>query len=543
MPHPSRFILPAILVVAAAAMLGAALRTSTTFDEIVLVGAGVRGIATGEWNLAQDQPPLMPLLYGAAVSASRPRRPPEAGETWDYDARWRYARTLFWGMGNDPVELAFLARLVGVALALTLVVAVWGFTRGAAGEGAALLAAALTAFLPDVLAHGAVAYNDLPLALAFFVAVWAVDAWVRDPDPRRGALAGAAAALALGVKFSAIALAPAVVGLVAAEALSRRDRRGWGRALAVSGAAALAALYVVTVAIYGFDPTLRGLRFGFWMTVIHAAQGHPAPAFLLGRTSATGWWWYFPVSFFLKTPAALHLLGLAALVAYVGSARGRGRALLASPLRAPLVGLVVFGVFLLRAHLDIGFRYALPALPFVTVLVAAGVACLWRRSGRRVRLALLVLVVLDMGSTLSAYPWFLAYASEWIGPRRGAWRVLADSSLDWGQGLLELRRWMDEEHVAAVNLSYFGSAPPAGYGIRYRGLPSFLPLYPADTAPKGNEPRWTVISATDLHGLYFPGHDPYAAYRDRVPDRVLAGVFLVYREDGTPEVGDAGVPP
>ena len=540
MPRPSRALLALVLLVAAAAMTGAALRSSTTFDEIVLVAAGARGVATGRWDLATDQPPLMPGLYGVPVVAAGAELPPETGEAWDYDGRWRYARALFWGSGNDPVRVALAARLVGIALALALILAVWAFTRSVAGEGAALLAAALTAFLPDVLAHGAVAYNDLPMALAFFLAVWALDAAVRAPGPGRGALAGLAVAGAFGVKYSALALGPVAVALLAAEAGARGRDRAWWRATAGAAAAGVAAFYLANVALYGLDPALAGLRYGFWMTVLHASEGHPAPAWLLGRSSATGWWWYFPVSFLLKTPAAFHLLGVAALVAYLRGDHHLDRALLRSRLRGPVVGLLVFGLFLLRARLNIGFRYALPALPLVAVLVAVGAARLWQGSGGRVRLGLALLVLLHVGSTLHVYPWFLAYTSEWAGPPRAAWRVVGDSSLDWGQGLLELRRWMEEEGVEAVNLGYFGSAPPEGYGIRYVALPSFLALRPERTAPPGARPAWTVVSATHLPGTYFPGEDPYAAYRGRTPERVLAGSLHVYREEGAPEVSGAG---
>ena len=117
----------------------------------------------------------------------------------------------------------------------------------------------------------------------------------------------------------------------------------------------------------------------------------------------------------------------------------------------------------------------------------------------------------------------------WAGGRDRAHRVLVDSSLDWGQGLLELRGFMAREGVERVRLSYFGSAMPEAYGIDYVPLPSFFRL--EGGTPSASPPRFTVISATTLHGLYLQGHDPFAAYRGRTPDRVLGHTMFVY-DDG-----------
>ena len=61
---------------------------------------------------------------------------------------------------------------------------------------AALLAATLVALLPDMLAHAGIAYNDVPLAFAVLAGIYALDAMVREPTPRRVAIAALAFALA-----------------------------------------------------------------------------------------------------------------------------------------------------------------------------------------------------------------------------------------------------------------------------------------------------------------------------------------------------------
>ena len=99
-----------LTVIAAAALTAAVLphmgagHTSATFDEIILVSGGLRGIEEQHWDMITDQSPLMMYAYGLAASSARAVRPTEDRE-WLFDDRWDYARELFFRLGNDPTEL------------------------------------------------------------------------------------------------------------------------------------------------------------------------------------------------------------------------------------------------------------------------------------------------------------------------------------------------------------------------------------------------------------------------------------------------------
>src|SRR5919201_3193392 len=209
-------LLLGLLVCAFAAITIAAMRhTSTTFDEILLPAAGARGFVTGRFDLVTDHPPLLQYAYGLPVYLSRPHYPAENNaRPWRYIHRYEYARAFFWKSGNDPEHVAFLARLVGVLSGVLLIVATFLVTRATFGPHIAIVAAALVAFVPDVLAHSGVSYNDVPLALVILLAAWALDTAVRKPVLSRIVVAAIATALALGVKFSAIVLGPIAVLLL-----------------------------------------------------------------------------------------------------------------------------------------------------------------------------------------------------------------------------------------------------------------------------------------------------------------------------------------
>jgi len=249
-------------------------------------------------------------------------------------------------------------------------------------------------------------------------------------------------------------------------------------------------------------------------------------AFLLGSTSVTGWWYFFPVAFLFKTSAGLHiLLGISAL-GLTSAIRARPASLLSSRLRAPAVGILVFGALLLRSDLNIGFRYALPLLPLLCIIMAVGVARAWPQAHRLVRAATVGAVILAGAHVASYYPWFLSYISEYGPGREENYTVLVDSSLDWGQGLLDLRTFMRREGIESVYLSYFGSALPGGYGISFVPLASFFSIAAAESPTQ--EPQWLAISATNLNGTYFDG-DPFAAFRNARPDHVVGGSIHLFR--------------
>lgn len=527
----SFLLLIPLLALVAALQLRADRASSVTFDELVLIGEGVRVVEVGARGMVVEQPPLMPLLYGTAAAPFVRGVPDEASAEWGFRTRWRWGRELLFSSGNDPRAVATAARSVGMVATLLLLVLVFATGRAIAGPGTGLLAAALTGLHPEVLTHGAVAYNDLPLALAFLAALVAMDAAVRRPAVGSGALAGLALALAFGVKYSALALLPVGALLIAAEAAERGRDRGWWLALARAGGLAAATFWATTALLHGADLFLSGLRFGLALTIERAQVGHPAPAWLFGATSQEGFRLFFPIAWFVKTPLALQVATLLGLGFLLRSARR----FLASPLRAPAIGLLVFAAFLAASSQNVGLRYALPAIPLLALLAAAG----WARvPGHAPRLASGALVLATAVVVTASGPILVSFRSAWTGWRDGP-PALLDSSVDWGQGLLALRGWMEENDVPAVRLSYFGSGLPEGYGIEYVPLRSFLPLRPVPTPGVRTAPEWTAISITNLHGLYFEGDDPFAEYRARRPDAIVGGSIHLYRAPSD----DAPTPP
>jgi hypothetical protein len=101
---------------------------------------------------------------------------------------------------------------------------------------------------------------------------------------------------------------------------------------------------------------------------------------------------------------------------------------------------------------------------------------------------------------VSIAPRYLTFFNVLAGGSDGQY-LLNDSNYDWGQGLLDLKRWMDANGVSKVHLGYFGRVDPAVYGIDY------------DLLTDTSDAPYVVVSSYYLVGLphRLPSHNGPAA--------------------------------
>jgi hypothetical protein len=108
-----------------------------------------------------------------------------------------------------------------------------------------------------------------------------------------------------------------------------------------------------------------------------------------------------------------------------------------------------------------GIRYLLPLAPMAVVWVSAlAERPGWGRRAAWVGLAGQALAV------ASIHPHELTYFNALAGGPIGGRHVLADSNLDWGQGLKSLARLQrDRPELRDLTLYDFGDTDPARYGV------------------------------------------------------------------------------
>ena len=102
------------------------------------------------------------------------------------------------------------------------------------------------------------------------------------------------------------------------------------------------------------------------------------------------------------------------------------------------------------------------------------------------------------------------------GPNAG-FRYLADSNLDWGQGLIALREYEQKHPEETLRLAYFGSVDPALYGVRA------LPLAP------GEHVEGTLVAgASVLSGQVLTDPNSYRWLLSHPPTQMIDRSMFVF---------------
>lgn len=355
---------------------------------------------------------------------------------------------------HDERALRFIARLPSVAWVALILGGVFALARPAFGREAAMLAVIATALDPNVAAHGSLATVDAAYAATVVATLACAAAYAREPSWPRAAALGFAFGMALMVKFSALFLLPglAVVPLVF------RGRWPPARRLAGHLAAIVAVAWLVIGSWYLFLEMGRPLGGAAWRSAPFQALASylprlPSPmpaAFLtgidhsladergewgtviLGRRYPRGVWFYFAVLWLVKTPL---LLLLAQVAGYAAAARRLAGHPVARLLAFNLVLQLAYFSLVFRAQL--GYRFVLMLVPLGYVLAAAGLAYAGISRGRRWRLAVVAAVALLENAAYFGNP--LAFTNAAVWPKRLAYRVVADSNIDWGQDRERIR--------------------------------------------------------------------------------------------------------
>jgi len=394
--------------------------------------------------------------------------------------------------------------------------------NGAAG---AVFAAWLYALSPNLIAHGSLVTMEAPLTTATAAAFLAFASFLTTGRRRWFWISAALCGLAFAFKFTAIVYPPI---LAAVWWLRDRPRRTIRKALAMVGfvAAMLAADFALTgfatlppSPVVGEHPSASG-RFGslvarayevpipqdwvgFATQTRHQATG--GPSYLLGERRLWGWRYYYLVALAVKVPLAVWLLAAARL-----RRDGLRACLTREPDRIALLGMLLFfAIASAGSTRNYGARYLLPMAPLAIVWLSR----LARRDeggsprGRRARGVVLALAFSgQVVAVASAFPDELTYFNVLAGGRSGGRFVLADSNLDWGQGLRALRRLQDARpEFRDLTLYYFGDVDPSVYGVAgVRHVVDAVGAWPAPPPLETATTPYVAVSASLQHGPWGP---------------------------------------
>ena len=478
-----------------------------TYDEAMHLAAGYSYLATGDFRLERQNPPLIKefLALPLFLIHRLPFRPDPQ--------RWRDGLDFFVGQDflyKSPLPadaMLALSRLANLLLGGFLVALLGWWAYRLWGHRAALLAMTLASFEPNLVAHSSLVTTDIGVTLFIFLTIYLLWEYLNFRTWWSLAAAGVSLGVALVCKFSAVLLIPIIVLIIALSLFAEgnsvfllrpRQNRPSHRLLDAAAVVCILLFFASIMIppayfVQGFLPWLTG----FYRFLTFAREGQPA--FFLGELSYLGWWNYFVVAFLIKTPLGTLILITASLVFYrAGSSLKYREALF---LFLPVI--LIF-VATSQAKVNIGVRHILPVYPFL-FLVASRLATIQFSRRWLAHFAIAVPLVFATISSVQIAPHQLAYFNEIVGGPAHGHRYLADSNLDWGQDLKGVKDYMAKESLPIIYLSYFGSAPPSYYGIRYQYVPGTWPLEwppPVDRVPASAPRKVLAISTNNLHDVF-----------------------------------------
>lgn len=188
-------------------------------------------------------------------------------------------------------------------------------------------------------------------------------------------------------------------------------------------------------------PYMEGIDLTMYMNQLGA--GHPdvsGPNYLLGETRVgSGFWYYYLVCFFFKTPLSVlvMLLGLPVLM-WRRKAGGLVKNTLLFLGLAILYFLLVFGF---TNRTQVGIRHVLMVYPLMFVALGAWTAMVPDSLSKRVAAGLWILYTLF--TFYKFYPNQIAYHNESVA-RDKVYKVMAGSNIDFGQSAYRLADFLQK---------------------------------------------------------------------------------------------------
>jgi len=519
----------ALLLLLAYLQLSTLAITSPTMDETNHLVSGYAFLVRGDTRIKLNGP-ILNNLIGAIPLLLQPglKLAPADDPAWDLNKYVGIADDFVWNNTVSPFRIMYLARLPFTMIGWLLGALIFRWARERSTPTAGLFALTLYVFCPNLLAHSRFVMTDSVPATMTCLTLYSFARFRKSQRSSWQAATGIALGLALASKFSLLMLVPALAILALAVARRQLISRtiimlGQIFALAAVTVWGVYAFQVAPVAAGGFPVPAPGY-WGEWLSARYYL-GQPWPNYLFGQISPTGWWYYFPIAFVVKTPLPVLILLIVALVRTALRRSWRRDTIFLLP-----GSLILFA--LLFSTNNLGYRYLLPLLPLIFVYISDLVP---KASRLPLRSALAALLVWQIVGTLRSYPYYLTFFNELIGgPDKGRY-ILSDSNIDWGQDLVGLKQYVDKHHIDRIKLSYFGIAHPTAYGLKTEALPPVRTAMHDQGAwwlhtyyPNDPPPGIYAISVANLMGGIWIDRQVYAYFRDRTPDTTIGHSIYIY---------------
>ncbi len=456
-----------------------AYRSSPVHDEFGHFYAGLAYWKYGDVQLFNVNPPLIRALGTLPASQSALKnhvnvtvyKPPARPE-------FLLGNRLFLEHPSEFQSTIFRGRLIVSVFALigTVVCFLWGreLSNGLGGVCAAIL----WGFQPQVLGHGSLITNDVPVAVMMLTSTYIFTRWIARRTVPNAIGLGFALGIALLCKFTSLLLIPLFVMFI----MVATRKHQWIATLLHSGLFVIVCWLIVCIP-YQFAGVTQSLGdFEFISTTLSQDNGSirsltgnrfrgttlgtvpgilPAQylqgldrqqydfnrqlsSFAWGVNQTGSWWWFYLYSMVVKLPLGTWM----AIVAGICVTFQRFNAFNLSAGVAATSAICILFVISMKEGIGQQVRYVLPAYPFLFVLVANVFATKSQVASHSLswanvfRCLVVIGSVGSLGAALQAAPDWLPFFNQAAGGSLAGYRHLYNDATDWGQSRNDIEVWL-----------------------------------------------------------------------------------------------------
>lgn len=530
---------------------------SQTTDEGVHIGAGYTYLTRHDYRFNPEHPPLIKKLAAFPLLFMKLNTPSDDtywnGSEKYYVDNWQlhrgYGEDFLYRVGNNADKILFWARLPMICLTLILGLAIFFISARLWGWGGGLLSTIVYIFEPVILGHGNLITTDIGVALGFLISIWLFWKMLNRQKWLDIIWFGLAFGVTMLMKYTAILLAPVLLAIIIYYLYIEKKWKRWYIPL---GKLILGGIlcWVVIWAGYDFNTQLApkitkvdnrnyittdknnvtdivttkdGSKFfnfmaanpkaryfliprdyfkGLSMVLIHANYGHWA--YLMGKFSNFGWWYYFPIIFLVKSAITTVILSFLGLYFLFKKTKKREAIVL-------VIAGAVFFVLAMIAKANIGVRHIMPIYPILFIIIG-GLVVIKVKWKKIIALGLVGVLIIEL---VLSWPNYIAFFNLLSGGQKNGWRIATDSNLDWGQDLYRIKKYINEHNLKDVYIEYYWDSEKA---LEYYGIKS-LPIDGLNEHSLG----YVIIGASARNS------DRYKWLKNKTIEGRIGGTIFVYR--------------
>ena len=422
---------------------------------------------------------------------------------------------------------------------------------------AGLIALTLWCFDPLILGNGALITNDVAATSFGIVAGYYFWHWLKSPTWRRCFIVALALTLAILAKTTWLFL----FGLWVVMAIWWFGMKYWnrepiGRKFSIIGLQVVVMFFLSVWFInifYGFDGSLENYGdYSFVSKKLSAIDNkHPFLAslpvplpkqfvigidtqicdfenygqqsYLAGYWQDRGWYHYYVYGLLVKWTHGTQILLLLVVLMSICWTKYR---VSSDEWVLIIPALTVLLLVSSQLEFNMHFRYVLPFAGLALIFIGK-VASLMEK-GWFWRVAVSLLIVSSIASSLWNYPHSLTYFNELSGGTKNGHKHMLHSAIDWGQDLTYLKKWLDDHpEIKLDGLVYHGGFEPSAIGIKCPRPPvgqDTSDTVPQDISKVGPQPGWYALSTNSL----WSSDGEYAYFRNITPVVTVGRTIHVY---------------